>query len=137
MVIKLYRILKEEGGVIGRLFMPGLGCWTQERDCDNLIPDGTYPVRLVDSAHFGPDTLWICREPEIIDYNQPHLYHNLLHGGNTIVDVIGCVEVGDDLDTIGTDTVNDSQKTLTAIKAILIPLLKAGEKVTVQITTLQ
>lgn len=81
------------------------------------IPAGRYPLKLVDSQRFGPDTISIEDVPGFDAIR--------IHGGNWAADTHGCVLVGT-ADPNG-GSLAHSQLALKALKAVLVPRLKAGE----------
>ena len=94
MTYQLIRIQRSSGGIIGRLYGPsGWACWTLVRDNEHVVPDGEYPIKRVNSPSQGPDSIWICREPEREYWRAEH--HNLIHAGNYVGDSEGCELVGD------------------------------------------
>ena len=86
------------------------------------IPSGTYEIALRQSGHFGPDTMTLMEVPGFS--------YIRIHGGNTIGDTEGCLLPGtrNSLVTVGQSRVN-----LERIKAIVVPAIRAGQKVEIEI----
>lgn len=86
------------------------------------IPSGTYEIELKQSGHFGPDTMTLM--------NVPGYQYIRIHAGNTIGDTEGCLLPGirNSLVTVGQSKVN-----LERLKAVVVPAIRAGEKVTIEI----
>lgn len=86
------------------------------------IPAGRYPLTLVNSPRFGPDTFSLLGVPgfDLIR----------IHAGNSHDDTEGCILVGQakmvDPMTDGGDLLR-SKAALGALKALLVPRLRAGE----------
>lgn len=84
------------------------------------IPAGIYRLTLEHSPKFGPDTLTVNAVPGFVGVR--------VHAGNDDADSEGCPLVGTAVpdDTDGGNVV-DSRKALAALKALVLPRLKAGE----------
>jgi hypothetical protein len=86
------------------------------------IPAGTYPITLVHSNRFGPDTLTLNDVPGFL--------YIRIHGGNTQFHTEGCLLPG----TRNTaNTVAGSQVALKKLRDLVVPMLKAGGPVTIEI----
>ena len=85
------------------------------------IPAGQYELRLEDSPRFGKDTLTLLAVPGFEAIR--------IHGGNDEGDTEGCPVMGAELDAQDKIPGGKSQPGLKALKARLLPALKAGEKV--------
>jgi hypothetical protein len=86
------------------------------------IPAGTYPITLVHSARFGPDTLTLS--------NVPGFLYIRIHGGNTQHDTEGCLLPGT---RNSASTVASSQVALRKLRELVVPELQAGGEVTIEI----
>ena len=86
------------------------------------IPSGTYEIALRQSGRFGPDTMTLL--------DVPGFQYIRIHGGNTIGDTEGCLLPGmrNSLVTVGQSRVN-----LERLKAVVVPAIRAGQKVTIEI----
>lgn len=86
-------------GTFGRLKGYGMECFTVERPWDgnksdvSCIPEGIYTCKRVDSPKFGPGMFEVQRVP--------HRSHVLIHWGNTMHDVEGCIALGAKLGELG------------------------------------
>src|SRR3990167_6085441 len=87
----------------------------------NAIPAGHYRVALEDSPRFGKETLTLLAVPGFEAIR--------IHGGNTEDDTEGCPVMGAELDAQDKIPGGKSQPGLKALKARLVPALKAGEQV--------
>lgn len=94
---------------------------------ETAIPSGQYEVVAVTSPKFGPNTLTLL--------DVPGFTHIRIHAGNDDADTHGCLLVGNRIVEQADDGGNllDSSKALAALKAKVLPALKAGETVTVEI----
>lgn len=81
------------------------------------IPAGCYQLRLRNSPTFGPDTLELVGVPGYSDV--------LIHGGNTELNTKGCILTGM---VRAAASILRSQEALKALKAKVVPRLKAGEE---------
>lgn len=99
---------------------------TQENEAkipgETAIPAGIYELELVDSPHFGPDTISLKRVPGYVDVR--------IHAGNTEADTRGCLIVGQ---ARADASVLHSRAALAELKAKVVPRLKAGEKMFIEI----
>jgi hypothetical protein len=94
---------------------------------NTAIPAGRYRVILVNSPKFGPDTLSIEGVPGFSEIR--------IHSGNDDADTDGCLLTGSavpDPQGDGGDVIN-SRVALAALKAKLVPKIKAGEECWIQI----
>mgnify|MGYP001594946235 CR=1 FL=1 len=89
------------------------------------IPAGHYNLRLVDSPRFGKDTLALVPAPGA-DCGFAELR---VHGGNDEDDTEGCPLMGAELDADDRIPGGKSQPGLKALRAAVVPALKAGEEV--------
>jgi len=89
---------------------------------DTAIPAGRYRLALVVSKRFGPDTMSIEGVEGFKEIR--------IHGGNDEADTRGCVLVGTAVPDPQGDggNVAHSQDALKALKALVVPRLKAGEE---------
>lgn len=90
------------------------------------IPPGRYKVVLVDSQRFGPDTLSLVGVPGFTAIR--------IHAGNTSAQTEGCILVGQDAGAPDDDWIGRSKVALAALKAALLPRLRAGEEAWLTIT---
>ena len=86
------------------------------------IPAGTYPVTLVHSARFGPDTLTLNEVPGFL--------YIRIHGGNTQHHTEGCLLPGT---RNSVNTVAGSQVALRKLRELVVPELQGGGEVTIEI----
>jgi hypothetical protein len=86
------------------------------------IPSGTYEIELRQSGHFGPDTMTLL--------DVPGYQYIRVHGGNTIGDTEGCLLPGIRNSAV---TVGQSKVNLERIKAIVLPAIRKGQKVEIEI----
>lgn len=140
MEMLLARNVEQKSRTLGRLYLNAFfECFTVEDvvrrddpstpanegakvDGETAIPAGTYPVVLQDSPKFGPDTLTLLNVPGF-DYIR-------MHSGNTEKDTEGCLVVGSTRTETG---VGDSRAALKALKAKVVPQLKAGERCSIRV----
>ncbi len=113
-------------------------CWTLEdraRDLDSetppgeiervkvqgktAIPTGRYRVVLEHSARFGPDTLTLI--------SVPGFKYIRVHAGNKADDTEGCPLVGQEQASKTDNWIGASGAALKALKAKVIPRIRAGE----------
>lgn len=90
------------------------------------IPAGVYDLAIRSSPRFGPETIWLKNVPGY-DYVE-------VHGGNSDLDTDGCLIVGDQIDRktrriFGAKT----RGVLDQLKAKLVPMLKSGQRVQIEI----
>jgi len=90
------------------------------------IPPGRYQVVLVDSQRFGPDTLSLVGVPGFTAIR--------IHAGNTSAQTEGCILVGQDATAPDDDWIGRSVAALKALKATVLPRLRAGEEGWITIT---
>ena len=102
--------------------LPGVPVGQWKVKGKTAIPAGHYRVSLVDSPRFGKDTLALEREG--CGFGELRI-----HGGNDEGATEGCPLMGAELD--GDDRIpgGRSQPGLKALRAVLVPALKAGEEV--------
>jgi hypothetical protein len=86
------------------------------------IPAGTYEVVAQNSPRFGPDTLTLL--------DVPGFQYIRVHAGNSAEDTEGCLLPG--LRMSETRVVS-SRAALAHIRELVLPALKAGEKVQIEI----
>lgn len=86
------------------------------------IPAGTYEIELRQSGRFGPDTMTLL--------DVPGFQYIRVHSGNYSEDTEGCLLPGV---RNSPTTVGQSKVTLARMKAIVVPAIRAGTKVTIQI----
>lgn len=101
--------------------LPGVPVEQWKVQGETAIPAGHYRVALVDSPHFGKDTLALLEVPGFQDIR--------VHGGNTEADTHGCPLMGAQLDAEDLIPGGQSKPGLLALRAILVPALKEGEDV--------
>lgn len=94
---------------------------------ETAIPAGRYSVVAVLSPRFGPDTLTL--------EHVPGFQYIRIHAGNDDQDTEGCILVGRQMVYQDDDGGNilDSKKALKALKAVVIPALKRGEEVWMEV----
>lgn len=91
------------------------------------IKQGKYRLTMEDSPHFGPDTITING---VEDYDDIRM-----HGGNTILQTLGCVIVGSRTNlTEMTISGAVTDRVLEKLKARIKPVLVAGGDVFITIT---
>lgn len=90
------------------------------------IPAGTYEIELRQSGHFGPDTMTLL--------DVPGYQYIRIHGGNTIGDTDGCLLPGI---RNSVTTVAQSRVNLERLKAIVVPAIREGKKVEIEIIPAQ
>ena len=86
------------------------------------IPAGLYRLSLEMSGRFGPDTLTV-NDVDGFEYIR-------IHGGNTSANTEGCLLPGT---RNSANTVAHSQDALRDLRAIVVPAIKAGEEVWLEI----
>ncbi len=101
--------------------LPGVPVAQWKVQDETAIPAGHYRVALVDSPHFGRDTLALLDVPGFTDCR--------VHAGNKEADTRGCPLMGAQLDAEDLIPGGQSKPGLNALRAILVPALKAGEDV--------
>jgi hypothetical protein len=94
--------------------------WKQKTK--TAIPAGKYRITLENSSRFGPDTLTL-KDVEGFEYIR-------VHAGNTQFDTDGCLLVGE---RNSSNTVALSRANLVKLKALVLPKIKAGEEVWIEI----
>jgi Family of unknown function (DUF5675) len=114
----LDRFKSDQNGTFGTLSLNGIQIaytcelpWKNNQPNISCIPAGTYNCINYSSPKF-PDVWQIC--------NVPDRGSILIHNGNEIDDLHGCICVGDSLGTVNDlPAVLNSVKTLTALKSQL------------------
>lgn len=102
--------------------VPGMDVSLWKQHGKTAIPAGLYKIVLENSSRFGPETLTVK--------DVPGFQYIRIHGGNTQFDTEGCLLPG----TRNTETtVAGSQVALKALRALILPALKAGEEVLIEI----
>ena len=101
--------------------LPGIPVSEWKVKARTAIPAGHYRAALVDSPRFGKDTLTLLDVPGFGEIR--------IHGGNDEDDTEGCPMMGAELDAQDKITGGKSQLGLRALRAILVPALKADEEV--------
>lgn len=94
---------------------------------ETAIPAGRYRLSLVNSPHFGPDTLTVN--------DVPGFQYIRIHAGNDDADTEGCLLVGTRIveqDDDGGNILN-SRKALRALKSVLVPAIKKGASVWLEV----
>jgi len=86
------------------------------------IPSGTYEVILQDSPRFGPECLTL-RGVDGYKYIR-------IHAGNTAADTEGCLITGE---RDSASTVKNSRISLAALRTRIVPDIRAGEVVLIEI----
>lgn len=104
--------------------LPGVPVEQWKVKARTAAPAGIYNLKLVNSPRFGKETLAL--EPEFGSCGFTDLR---VHGGNDEGDTEGCPLVGSVLDNQDRIPGGHSQPALKALKALLVPALKAGEEV--------
>lgn len=90
------------------------------------IPSGIFTLGLVNSPHFGPDTLAVMGVPGFADIR--------IHGGTTVEDTKGCPMVGDVEDRIHMTIAGAKfHHVLERLKEKVRPAIDRGERVLIQI----
>jgi hypothetical protein len=102
--------------------VPGMepALWKQRGK--TAIPVGKYQLALENSSRFGADTLTVTEVPGF--------QYIRIHGGNTQFDTEGCLLPGE---RNGVCTVAHSQFNLQLLRDIVVPSLRAGEDVWLEI----
>lgn len=136
--LTLFREDSQGGATISRLFLdgtfmcdiledqvreiPGVPVLKWKIKGKTAIPMGTYEVVLRQSGHFGPDTLTLL--------SVPGYEYIRIHAGNTAENTEGCLLPGirNSLATVG-----QSRDNLLKIRAILVPAIRSGQKVEIEI----
>lgn len=81
----------------------------------------TYDLGLINSPTFGPDTIHLL--------NVPMFDLVYIHSGEDIDDTLGCIIVGDRVDVAtGRISGGKSRGVLVALKLLVVPAIKSGEK---------
>lgn len=101
--------------------LPGVPVEQWKVKTRTAIPAGHYLVALEDSVRFGKNTLTLLAVPGFSAIR--------VHGGNTEADTEGCPMMGAELGSDDRIPGGKSEPGLAAIRARLVPALKAGEKV--------
>ena len=101
--------------------LPGVPVEQWKVRAKTAIPAGHYVVALEDSPRFGKDTLTLLGVPGFAEVR--------VHGGNTEDDTEGCPVMGAELGADDKIPGGKSKPGLAAIRARLVPALKAGEEV--------
>jgi len=89
---------------------------------ETAIPPGCYRVVLQDSGRFGPDCLTLL--------DVPNFTYIRIHAGNSEKDTEGCLLVGA---VRGVSGIERSRVALAALRAKLVPALKAGNDAWIQV----
>ena len=95
MIIYLERFAQTPHGVFGRLRMEEFDCytierpWLDNRKYESCIPTGVYPLRATTFHRGNYDTFEVCDVPD--------RSRILIHRGNTMEHVIGCIAIGESL----------------------------------------
>jgi len=91
------------------------------------IPQGMYRVGLVNSPKFGPNTLTLA--------DVPGFQYIRIHAGNDDSDTEGCLLVGTKIVEMNDDGGNilNSRLALSALKTRVVPVLKSGESVWLEV----
>ena len=92
---------------------------------ETAIPYGTYKVALVDSPHFGPETMTIN--------NVPGFKYIRIHPGNTQADTDGCIILGYVLTPDNMIKYHTTRPAVADLKAKVKEAIKNGEEVTISI----
>lgn len=129
MKIILLREPSINGCTLGRLFLDGSFMCDMLEDVvrpvkvhgETAIPYGTYKVIAENSPRFGQDTLTLV--------DVPGYKYIRIHAGNTAADTEGCLLPG----TRSGNTVTKSRIALDKIRSTVLPALKRGEHVTIEI----
>jgi hypothetical protein len=86
---------------------------------ETAIPTGRYALELYDSPKHGPDTLQLV--------GVPGFTNSQIHAANKAEELNGCIAVGNDRTAPDDDWIGQSQAALKALRAKVIPRMKAGE----------
>jgi len=100
--------------------LPGVPVETWKSLGKTAIPAGRYRLVLEDSGKFGPETLTVA--------DVPGFTYIRIHAGNSDEDTEGCLIVGQVFAEEADDGGNilRSRDALTALRAKLVPAIKAG-----------
>lgn len=136
--LTLFREASQGGATISRLFLgldficdiledevreiPGVPVSEWKIKGATAIPAGTYEIELRQSARFGPDTMTLL--------DVPGYEYIRIHAGNVSTDTEGCLLPGMRNSLV---TVGHSRDNLAKLKAIAVPAIRAGQKVTIEI----
>ena len=119
------------GDTPGTLFLDphdnGRFCYTLEDELrenkvhgETAIPAGEYELELVDSPKFGPNTLSLMDVPGFSLIR--------IHALNDDTETQGCIGVGR---VLSGDKILHSGATLRRLKALVVPALRLGQRVTI------
>ena len=123
--ITLERFAYTPWGVFGRIVYGDFRAFTVERPWANnkvresCIPDGMYDLKWYVSPKFGPT--WALIGETVSLYPEPGKTRSaiLIHAGNTMDDLLGCIALGSSLGTVhGKWAVLNSVKTVNAFKEV-------------------
>jgi len=124
-------------GTFGRLSIGDFQCFTVERPWQNnkpsvsCIPEGIYPLKLRESPVVQRTSGGAYRQGWEVTH-VPNRSMIMLHVGNTMTDVEGCIAVGAALGWVaGRWAVTDSRKTF----SLLMDALSASDAWTLNITS--
>jgi hypothetical protein len=101
---------------------PGVPVTEWKVHSKTAIPQGIYEIVLQDSPRFGPDTLTLT--------GVSGFQYIRIHAGNQSSDTEGCLLVGH---RNSASTIKNSRINLSVLKVRLLPALKSGEVVLIQI----
>ena len=93
------------------------------------IPAGRYPLKMVESGRFGPDTFSVEHVPGFDSIR--------IHSGNDDADTEGCILVGRKIIESDDDggNIGESRIALSQLKEKVGPLIKAGKPVFITVCT--
>lgn len=87
---------------------------------ETAIPTGRYRIELYNSPKHGPDTLQLVGVPGFTNIQ--------IHIANKAEELLGCMAPGNDRTASDDDWIGQSGVALKALKAKVIPRMKAGEE---------
>lgn len=88
-------------------------------DGETAIPTGRFPVERYASPKHGPDTLQLVGVPGYVNAQ--------VHAANKAEELRGCISVGLDPGAHEDDWIGRSRQALDALKAKVVPRMRAGE----------
>lgn len=124
-IVTLERFAYTPWGVFGRIVYGDFRAFTVERPWVNnkaresCIPDGEYQLKWYDSPKFGPTWALIGETVSLFPEAGKARSAILIHAGNTMDDLLGCIALGSTLGTVsGKWAVLNSVKTVNAFKEV-------------------
>lgn len=145
MILRLERRWFTEAATEGELLVDGAHeCWTIEDASRGLkatmsleeiqrhkvygltaLPVGEYRLELYASPKHGPDTLQLVEVPGF--------EHTQIHAANRAEELLGCIAVGIERTSPTDDWIGGSRTALTALRAKVVPRLRRGEQIWIQV----